>query len=117
MIVVRRERFLAVGTSKAGKHVPDIVPHTVTQNGLRKLPAMNENRKIDFSSADKGRMMACKAAIAHIRAIADVGNHLRLPSAINNLAAVLLPLFEDHHRLILGHVDGIDVTAGLDAET
>jgi len=41
---------------------------------------------------------------------------LRGPAPVHNLGSVLLPLLKNHHGLVLWNIDGVDVTAGLDAE-
>ena len=40
-----------------------------------------------------------------------------MPTAVHNLSAVLLTFLEYHHRLVLGDVDSVYVSARLDAET
>lgn len=40
-----------------------------------------------------------------------------MPTAVYNLSAVLLAFFEHHHRLVLGDIDSVYVSAGFNAET
>jgi hypothetical protein len=43
--------------------------------------------------------------------------HLGLPASVHDLATVLLALLEEHLRLLLRHIDRIDVASRLDAES
>ena len=39
-----------------------------------------------------------------------------MPAAVHNLGAILFTFLEYHHRLVLGNVDGVYISTGLDAE-